>query len=252
MMAEGNIRLLIGYEGTAYAGWQIQYNAATIQGRLGDAIRKTTGIEVNLLGAGRTDAGVHALGQVANFSIDHRLEPGRYADALNYYLPEDIRVIRSEQVPPEFHARYGATARRYRYLMSSEPSAVYRNLRYHYRPVIDPNRLRTAAELVVGTHDFSAFCVAASRKADNTCEVTHSRWRSVGPLWVYEISGNRFLHGMVRSLVGGMLNLAAIEPDQNPMNLTLDTFSDIITAPGEGRVAFTAPARGLYLVKVTY
>jgi tRNA pseudouridine38-40 synthase len=251
-MAERNIRLLIQYEGTAYNGWQIQTNADTIQGRLSDAIFKTTKTEVNLLGAGRTDAGVHALGQVANFRIDHRLEPDRYADALNYYLPQDIRVTRSEEVPHEFHSRYHATARRYRYLMSSELSAVARNHRHHHRPAIDPDRLRAAAELVVGVHDFSAFCVAASRKEDNTCDITHSRWRAVGPLWVYEVSGNRFLHSMVRSLVGGMLNLAAVKQDQNRLNLTLDTFSDIITAPGEERMPFTAPACGLYLVKVSY
>jgi len=251
-MAERNIRLLIQYEGTLYNGWQIQPEANTIQGRLGEAIFKTTGIEVNLLGAGRTDAGVHALGQVANFRIDHRLEPERYADALNYYLPEDIRVMLSEEVPYEFHSRFDARARRYRYLMSSEPSAVYRNLRYHHRPEIDPERLRAAAELVIGEHDFSAFCVTASRKENNTCKVTNSRWRLVGPLWVYEISGNRFLHSMVRSLVGAMLNLAAIKPDRNRLNLTLETFSDIIITPGKERVPFTAPACGLYLVKVIY
>ncbi len=251
-MAERNIRLLIQYEGTAYAGWQIQSNADTVQGKLTDAIFKTTGIEANLIGAGRTDAGVHALGLAANFRIDHRLEAERYANALNYYLPDDIRVIRSEAAPFEFHARFDAKARRYRYLMSSEMSAVYRNLRYHHRPEIDPDRLRAAAEFVVGAHDFSAFCVTASRKEDNTCEITHSRWRSVGPLWIYEVTGNRFLHRMVRSLVGGMLNLATIDADQNPLNLTLDSFSDIITAPGEERVPFTAPACGLYLVKVAY
>ena len=251
-MAERNIKLLIQYEGTLYNGWQIQPEANTIQGRLGEAIFKTTGINVNLLGAGRTDAGVHALGQVANFRIDHRLEPERYTDALNYYLPEDIRVMLSEEVPYEFHSRFDAQARRYRYLMSSEPSAVYRNLRYHHRSAIDPERLRAAAELVIGEHDFSAFCVTASRKENNTCKVTNSRWCLVGPLWVYEISGNRFLHSMVRSLVGAMLNLAAIKPDRNRLNLTLDTFSDIIIVPGEGRVSFTAPACGLYLVKVIY
>ena len=94
-----NIKLVIEYEGTAYAGWQVQDDQRTIQGLLVEAIRKTTGSEVNLIGAGRTDAGVHALGQVANFRIDHRLEPARYRDALNYYLPEDIRVKSSEEVP---------------------------------------------------------------------------------------------------------------------------------------------------------
>ncbi len=251
-MSEQNIRLIVEYEGTAYAGWQVQKNADTIQGRLVGAIEKTTGQKVNLIGAGRTDAGVHALGQVANFRIDHSLEPERYREALNYYLPVDIRVIQSEIAPPDFHARYDARFRRYRYLVSGENSAVYRNLRYHYRPAVDPERLHKAAALVVGEHDFAPFCVVASRQENNTCQIYHSRWRQIGPLWGYEIRGNRFLHSMVRSLVGAMLNLATVNPDGNRLNLTLDRFADIITATTDERVAFTAPAHGLYLVSVGY
>lgn len=251
-MAERNIKLTIQYEGTAYSGWQIQANGPTIQAGLVDAIFKTTGQTVNLIGAGRTDAGVHALGQVANFNIEHRLEPERFAEALNYYLPEDIRVVESSEADPEFHARFSAKARRYRYLVSKEPSAIYRNLRYRHRSEIDLGLLQAAARVVLGEHDFAPFCVTASRKENNNCTVEHSNWRQVGPLLVYEVRANRFLHSMVRSLVGGMLNLASAAPDQNPANLTLDKFSDIISAPSGQRIPFTAPACGLYLVKVVY
>jgi tRNA pseudouridine38-40 synthase len=251
-MAEHNVKLLIQYEGTRFSGWQVQQNGETIQGLLCKAIERVTGRQVNLIGAGRTDAGVHALGQVANFLIEHPLEPERYAAALNYYLPEDIRVLKSDHVPEKFHARFDARARHYRYLVAGELSAVYRNLRYHFRSEIDFERLQQAAAQVHGEHDFSAFCVVSSRKENNVCRVERSRWYRFGPLLVYEIRGDRFLHGMVRSLVGGMLNLATLNPDQNALNLTLESFSDMIMNPAGRRVPFTAPACGLYLVKVVY
>jgi len=252
MSQERNIRLDIEYEGTAYAGWQIQGNERTVQGEITSAVAKVTGRDVSLIGAGRTDAGVHALGQVANFRIEHDLEAGRFRDALNYHLPDDIRILKSAEVPAEFHARFDARERRYRYLVSPHLSAVYRRLRYHLSRELDFDQLQEAAGLVLGRHDFAPFCVVASRKENNECEITFSRWFCVGPLMVYEIRANRFLHGMVRSLVGGMLNLAARTPDRNRLNLTLQDFSDMITAPTEERVAFTAPAHGLYLVKVLY
>lgn len=247
-----NIKLLVQYEGTAYSGWQLQENGETIQGRLVDAIFKTTGQRVNLIGAGRTDAGVHALGQVANFAIEHELSAERYAPALNYYLPDDIRVLESQEVPDSFHSRFSARSRRYRYLVSHEISAPYRNLRYHYRPKVGFDLLQQAAAMAEGGHDFSPFCVVASRKESNVCRVEFSRWYRFGPLLAYEIRADRFLHSMVRSLVGAMLNLATLEPDKNLLNLTLAAFSDIIQAPTGQRVTFTAPACGLYLVKVIY
>jgi tRNA pseudouridine38-40 synthase len=251
-MSERNIRLIVEYEGTSYAGWQVQDAQPTVQSALVEAIKRVTGCEVNLIGAGRTDAGVHALGQVANFHVDHRLEPERYRDAINYYLPDDIRVRNSDQAEDSFHARFDARFRRYRYLVSADRSAVYRNLRCHYPYEVDHSLLQQAAGLVRGEHDFAPFCVVTSRKEDNTCRIDSSRWYRWGPLLVYEIRGNRFLHSMVRSLVGSMLNLATVTPDANRLNLTLDSFTDIITASTGQRVAFTAPAHGLYLVSVGY
>ena len=251
-MPDCNVKLLIQYEGTRYSGWQMQTNGNTIQGQLIEAIRRVTGSEVNLIGAGRTDAGVHALGQVANFIIDHPLEPERYASALNYYLPEDIRVLESNSVHLQFHARFDARARQYRYLVSEQLSAVYRNHRYHFQPEVDFESMQQAALMILGDHDFSPFCVVSSRKENNVCRVQLSRWYRFGPLLSYEIRADRFLHGMVRSLVGAMLNLATVNPDQNALNLTLDSFSDMMINPAGKRVPFTAPARGLYLVRVTY
>jgi len=250
-MAERNIRLTVDYDGTQYAGWQMQTDQRTIQGELTEAIYRTTGQRVNLIGAGRTDAGVHALGQVANFRIEHRLEPARYKQAVNFHLPDDVHVRESVDVPLEFHARFDARFRRYRYLIDAEPSAVHRHFRWHQED-LDQELLCRAASLVPGEHDFAPFCVTASRKDSNVCRVGSSRWRSVGSLLVYEIRADRFLHGMVRSLVGAMVNLARIRRDRHPENLTLSRFRDILLAPSEIRVVFTAPAHGLYLVSVGY
>ena len=157
-MAQKNIRLIVQYEGTAYAGWQVQSEQRTIQGELQTAIEKVCGQTVSVMGAGRTDAGVHALGQVANFRIDHDLEPTRYRDAINYYLPDDIRVLHSEEVLLEFHARFDARFRRYRYLVGLKRSALYRQYRYELTQKVDFRRLQEAAGLIVGEHDFSPFC----------------------------------------------------------------------------------------------
>jgi len=249
---ERNIRLEVEYEGTAYAGWQIQTNQRTVQGEITRAVREVTGREVKLIAAGRTDAGVHALGQVANFRIDHDLPAERFAPAINFYLDDDIRIAASSEVPYEFHARFDAISKRYRYLIGQEHSAVYRHHRWAHPEPLNTDKLHRAARLIVGEHDFAAFCVASSRKPDNRCTIHSARWRRVGNLLIFEICGNRFLHNMVRSLVGSMTNLALINPDRNILNLTLDRFENMLKSSTKDRAAFTAPARGLYLLSVNY
>jgi tRNA pseudouridine38-40 synthase len=247
-----NIRLTIEYDGTRYAGWQIQEKDATVQGEIRDAIFRVTGEQVNLTGAGRTDAGVHALGQVANFETEHTLEPARFVDAINFHLPEGIRVIESAEVATDFNARFDAVWRRYRYLMSNRRSALYRHQRWEHHYLVDPVALRETAAMICGEHDFTPFCVVASRKDDNHCEIFHSDWRQVGGLWVYEIRGNRFLHSMIRSLVGAMVNVATINRDANSLNLTKDALRSMLNGSNNTRNPFTAPAQGLYLVSVGY
>ncbi|MDF1544387.1 MAG: tRNA pseudouridine(38-40) synthase TruA [bacterium] len=247
-----NIKLIIEYEGSNYAGWQIQKEQVTVQGLLTEAVTKITGCEVSITGAGRTDAGVHALGQTANFRIDHRLEPERYAEAMNYYLPDDIRVQSSTEVADSFNSRFDAVWRRYRYLLSSRRTAIFRKLRWERRGELDYGLLRQGADLILGEHDFRPFCVVASQKEDNRCRIYQSRWYRWGDLMVYEIRGNRFLHSMVRSLVGAMVNLARTDQDENPHNLTLARFADILQSGNEERIVFTAPAHGLYLRSVGY
>lgn len=249
---ERNIRIIVNYDGSAFAGWQYQPEQRTVQGELCRAIKSVTGSEVNLLAAGRTDAGVHALAQVANFRIEHSLPAERFEPAMNSYLEDDVRVLESAEVPIEFHARFDAREKHYRYLIGRRQSAVFRNQRWFMPNPVDFARLQKAAALILGEHDFSAFCVTGSLKEDNRCQVSYSRWFQYGDLLIYEIRGNRFLHHMVRSLVGGMINLAEAKQDNNRDNLTIERFADIITSPENVRNVFTAPARGLYLVSVRY
>ncbi|MFH1688126.1 MAG: tRNA pseudouridine(38-40) synthase TruA [bacterium] len=251
-MKERNIKLVVEYDGTAYAGWQIQPGQSTIQGQLTQAIKNVTGQDVKVIGAGRTDAGVHAIGQVANFRIQHSLPGERFAPAVNYYLAPDIRVQTSVDVPWEFHARFDALSKRYRYLIGPAGSALYRHRRWCQTGALDFEKLTAAAGMLLGEHDFAPFCVVSSLKEDNRCRIEHSRWFRLGPLLIFEIRGNRFLHNMVRSLVGGMVNLATNRPTDNIQNLTLESFQDIIKSPEGQRVVFTAPAAGLYLVSVKY
>jgi tRNA pseudouridine38-40 synthase len=252
MMAERTIKLTIEYDGSHYAGWQSQENAVTIQSAIGEAIHAVTGQSIHLTGAGRTDSGVHALGQVANFTVDHPLEAARFADAINFHLTDDIRILNSEEVPLGFNARRDAAWRRYRYLMSNRRSALCRKLRWEHHYQVDEGLLNMAAEMILGEHNFAPFCVVASRKEDNRCTVFHSKWRLIGTLWVYEIRGNRFLHSMVRSLVGAMVNVATVNRDRNSLNLTLADIGSMLSGSSNERNPFTAPAHGLYLVSVGY
>lgn len=249
---ERNIRLTVEYEGTGYAGWQIQPKERTVQGEILGAIHRVTGQSVKLVGASRTDAGVHALAQVCNFHIDHNLEPERYVPALNFYLPKDILVLDAVEAPLNFHARFDAKHKRYRYLLAGRRSAVYRHLRWACLDELHFGLLQEAAALIVGEHDFSPFVVAASLKQDNRCRIDFARWYRADPLWIFEIRGNRFLHNMVRSLVGAMVNLAMVRQHDNMQNLTPSKFAAYIGSSTKERNVFTAPAHGLYLVSVAY
>jgi len=246
-LAKQNIRLDIEYNGRDYSGWQVQNNAVTIQGKIEAAIEKVTGLKAALHAAGRTDAGVHAMGQVANFRIDHYLEAGKYKDALNYYLPENILINKSSAVPDDFHARKSALSRHYRYLIGLEKSALYHDFRWEYSYPLNLDRMNEIARNIMGVHDFSAHCVVSSQKENNDCEIRYSEWRLVGSLFIYEIIANRFLHSMVRSLVGSMVD-AGREKDY----LTLKQFEDILKSGDHTKIKNVAPARGLYMTAVEY
>lgn len=246
------IRLLIEYAGTGFAGWQWQPNQRTIQGSIQDAIASFTGESVELIGAGRTDAGVHATGQVASFQTTslHAIE--RFVPGINFHLPAEIRIRRAEEAAPDFHARFSAVWRQYRYLVQTVPSVFHQTTRWQTKLPVQLPLLHAAAAALIGTHDFAPFCVTASLKESNECTVYAARWRQIGPLLSFDIRANRFLHAMVRSLVGSMYNLAQSTSDRNPNNLTLEKFTHMLHHPAGERSVFTAPAHGLYLMAVGY
>ncbi|UCD16364.1 MAG: tRNA pseudouridine(38-40) synthase TruA [Candidatus Zixiibacteriota bacterium] len=246
-MSEKNIRLDIQYNGVPYAGWQYQPDATTIQGEIIGAIEKVTGKKVTLHAAGRTDAGVHALGQVANFHIDHHLPVEKYKDAINYFLSRTILITAAREVPDDFNARRSAKWRHYRYIIDLKKSAHYFDYRWEYPYRLEIRRMEEIARDILGRHDFSAFCRVSSQKEYNDCEVISSGWRTEGSAMIYDIKADRFLHTMVRSLVG-VMTLAGREKDC----LTLGEFKDIMASGDHTRVKSVAPARGLYLVEVGY
>jgi len=242
-----NIRLDLQYNGKDFSGWQVQPNAVTIQGAIEGAIEKVTGRKVALYGAGRTDAGVHALGQVANFHIDHNLPPEKYKDAINFYLPQTILVTESGEVPDEFNARKSALWRYYRYIIGRKKSALYFDYRWEYIFPLDIDRMNLVAEAIIGRHDFAAFCTVSSQKENNDCDILTSGWKEKGDTFIFEIKANRFLHSMVRSLVGAM-----VECGKAKDFLTLENFKDIMETGNHTRIKQVAPARGLHLVAVGY
>jgi tRNA pseudouridine38-40 synthase len=246
-MPEINIRLDLQYKGTDFSGWQYQPGEITVQGEIEKAIEKVSGKKVNLIGAGRTDAGVHALGQVANFKIDHCLPPEKYKDAINFYLPQTILATNSARVADDFHARKSAKWRHYRYIIDRKKTALYFDYRWECNYNLEVGPMVEIAEFILGTHDFKAFCAVASQKENNQCEIYESGWSEEETLLVYNIRANRFLHSMVRSLIGAM-----VEAGRGEGRLTLNEFKDIMASGDHTRLKYVAPARGLYLVEVGY
>jgi tRNA pseudouridine38-40 synthase len=242
---ERNIKLTIEYDGGAYAGWQFQPNQRTIQGELEKALQKLISGKVTLYGAGRTDAGVHALAQVANFKTTNRLPMNKIRDGLNFYLPDDICILQSEEVSLDFHARYDAVYRQYRYLIGLKRTAINRDKRWEIDRDLDIQLLNKAADYILGEHDFTTCCVVSSQKEDNRCLVYASRWRRQESVLCYEIMADRFLHSMIRSLVGLMVEMAL-------GGMNMKRFKEIFNSGDHTAIKKVAPARGLYLVAIEY
>lgn len=242
------VRLLIEYEGTDYSGWQAQTNGPSIQVEIEKAIAKVTGEKLRISGSGRTDAGVHALGQVATFRTESDIAGERFAAALNSYLPPDISVLSSGWVPGDFHARKSARAKTYRYriLNRTMRPALLREKVYHFAPRLDLEAMREAARHLVGRHDFRAFTPPSSERAAG-CEreIFGLAVARRGDEVAIEVTGSGFLHNMVRIIAGTLIAVGRgqVSPDAIP---------GIIASCDRKRAGPTAPACGLYLVSVDY
>ena len=243
-----NIRLLLEYDGTGYHGWQRQKNALTIQEVVETALAKLTGEPVKLLGSGRTDAGVHARGQVANFHTSSHIPLKAFHAGLNSLLPRDIAVLDAAAAPPDFHARKSARAKTYEYLILNRPEPSPLNRRYAWvvREALNLEAMARAAAVLSGEHDFSAFRASGSGSGHAVREVLAAAWHQgeAGRLR-FVITANGFLRGMVRSLVGTMVEIGLGKRPPEDLAGLLKS--------GERRdVGPTAPAQGLFLVAVVY
>ncbi len=240
-----NIKLLVEYDGTDFLGWQIQPEGRTVQGEISSALSQILREPVNLIGAGRTDAGVHARGQVANFRTSSEVGGSALAHSLNGVLPPDIRILGAEEVPEAFHARYDALERMYRYHVSIIPSAISRFHHWHVRYTLDFGLLQQGAGVVQGVHDFTSFSKSGTEVDHYTCHVQKSIWFQEAGRFVYEIRADRFVRGMVRALVGTMVDLAR-------GHISIDDFETILDSKDRSRAGTAAPPRGLYLEEIVY
>jgi len=239
-----NYKLTIQYDGTQYAGWQIQENAKSVQGTITEALKVILKNDVNLIGAGRTDSGVHALGQVANFNTENDIEPFRFQHSLNSILPNDISIIKTEEVNESFHSRFDAIERTYLYLISRQKSPFY----FKYSVVkdsLDVKLLNSLSDVFVSENDYTSFCKKNSEVKSKLCNVNFIRWRETKSFYLFFISADRFLHGMVRTIVGTLFLAAERNGDEKMIR-------DIFNKKNREAAGEAVPAKGLVLYKIKY
>lgn len=243
-----NIKLVIQYDGTRYSGWQSQeHEKNTIQGRLTAVLSRLTGEEIQLSGSGRTDAGVHAIGQTANFKTESAVSCEELLSSLNRYLPEDIAVLSAEETDLRFHSRLNAVRKTYRYRIwnSSVPNVFERKYLFTVEDALDEKAMREAAALLCGTHDYKAFssCRRGKKSTVRTVEniVIERRGRELD----LSFTGNGFLYHMVRILTGTLIEIGLHR--KQPEDMT-----EILASLRRENAGFTAPAQGLCLMSVEY
>jgi len=262
-----NLKLTLAYDGSHFKGWQVQPQLMTVQGTLAEVIGRVTGEKVLPQGSGRTDAGVHALAQVASFRTASPIPLRNLLIVLNDRLPPSIRVLRVEEVPDDFHARHSAQGKTYRYRMYREAIVppFLANFVTHYPYPLDEDAMAAAAGLVLGEHDFTSFAAVdpdsaersagspasiedasvAVKHATNVRTIYRSEFQRLGDELVYTVRGNGFLHHMVRNLVGTFLLVGK-------GTLKAEDIPRILAAKNRSSAGATAPAEGLYLVEVEY
>jgi tRNA pseudouridine38-40 synthase len=248
-----NLKIVLAYDGSDFSGWQVQPDAATIQGTLASAIGRVTGEKVLPQGSGRTDAGVHALAQVATFATESPIPAQNLVKALNDMLPPSIRVLQSSEEPLDFHARKSAHTKTYRYRVYRGAICAPFIARYvwHYPFPLDEDAMRRAACLVIGEHDYTSFAAVDSERGredetiSNVRTIFVSTWERAEEELVYTVRGSGFLHHMVRNLVGTfvLVGKGRLKPED---------ITGILAARNRSAAAATAPASGLYLVDVEY
>ena len=241
-----NIKITIQYNGKNYCGWQKQNNSPGIQGTIEKAIFDITREEVKITGSGRTDAGVHALGQVANFKINSQIPVDRIPNALNAKLPKDISIVKAEEVDEDFHSRYSAKKKTYRYQIynSQYRSPIYADISYPVKYDLDIDKMKKEAKSLIGTYDFKGFMSSGSSVTDTVRTIYNIEVSKSEDLIIIEIEGNGFLYNMVRIIAGTLVDIGRGRITEN--------MSTIIESKSRSMAGHTAPAHGLFLKKVDY
>ena len=242
------IKLIIEYDGTNYHGWQIQKNANTVQATIEKALSKLLGTYIGIVGCSRTDVGVHAYGQVAHFSTDSSIPGDKFSYAINNLLPDDIVIRQSEEVSEDFHSRYSAKGKKYRYLVYNEAhsSAIMRNRACHVRPELNFSEMKRAAQYFLGRHDFAAFQATGGQVRSTIREIYGiDVIKREDNLIDIEVSGNGFLYNMVRIIAGTLIyvGMGKIKTSDIP---------NIIDSLDRTKAGKTAPSEGLYLMEIYY
>ncbi|HJQ79347.1 MAG TPA: tRNA pseudouridine(38-40) synthase TruA [Lacipirellulaceae bacterium] len=245
------LKVTLAYDGGAYAGWQVQPDKPTVQGTLEAALRQITQEPIRVTAAGRTDAGVHALGQVAGFATATRLKNAELQRALNAVLPSDVAVVSLEDAPTDFHATRDAVAKRYRYQIHNgrTPSVFDRHYAWHYPQPLDAAAMHAAGQALVGRHDFSSFETAGSERSDSIrtireLSVTRGSEELADRVTI-EVAGDGFLYNMVRTIVGTLVEVGVGARDVNWP-------AAVLAACDRRQAGQTAPPHGLFLVSVSY
>ena len=238
-------RMEVEYEGKDFHGWQIQPARRSVQGDLEAAFSSILGEKITILGAGRTDSGVHALGQVAHFDAAGKFDISMLGRKVNGFLEKDVAVRGLRRAAADFHSRGSATGRFYRYHLALRKPPLMRGRSWYTRSALDEEVLRSQTRLLLGEHDFRAFCARSGRHEDTVCRVRLARWRRWESGLLLELEANRFVHHMIRNLVGTLVPIAQGRWPGKGMAELLQLGDRTLAGP-------TAPARGLCLVKVYY
>jgi tRNA pseudouridine38-40 synthase len=240
-----NYKLTIQYDGTNYSGWQIQENSVTIQQKITNAIEIILKEKVNLIGSGRTDAGVHAIGQTANFKTEKNFDPAKFQYSMNSILPRDISIYKIEQASENFNARFDAVKRSYIYVISKHKSPFFHPYSFYYSGILDLNYLNNLTKVFLGKHDFTSFCKKSTESENKMCSVETACWKGARGFIFFLIEADRFLHGMVRTIVGTLLHA-------NKNNNDDKYVSQIFSSRERSAASEAVPAKGLFLYKVRY
>jgi tRNA pseudouridine38-40 synthase len=242
-----NLKLTLAYDGTGFHGWQIQPRLPTVQGELQKALQKLFNHDVQVAGSGRTDAGVHAHGQVASVETMRNMDTDSVLRGANALLPSEIRVLAVQEVSPEFHARRSALSKTYEYRIWRNPivSPFHSRYVYAFRYPLDERAVDSGTTYFLGTHDFTSFCATATEIEDRTRTIYDASWTRSETEWIFRVRGNGFLQYMVRTLVGTLLEIGQgrLEPEEIPR---------IFEARDRRLAGPSLPAQGLHLISVEY